>query len=165
MANNTLDVEFHITYEDVRQTKFATEKSILDASKTVYRAENIKIKEYLDKNILTVLDITTFGYFSGMFKPFGSTVMPSLMTNYYSIKLRIVRKEIVTRIIDQNNLELSSNFKSELLSFFIQTYRLPSGQAVLSKIYRALALKYHPDKGGNEEIMKYINELKGRYIK
>ena len=158
-----VSVEINIGYSDVHDTKFDTEYSILDKNKRVYKVENTKIRKWLEENNYSILDIEQFAYISGMFKPFGSTAMPALMANYYTLKIKLSRKTV--KIINEK-LELTSNYKAELLNYFVHTYSLPNGQALLSKMYRTLALKYHPDKaGGDPEIMKYINELKSRYLK
>lgn len=167
MLKQKINVEIHIGYDDVQKTSFKTEYSILNKDKLVYVIENKKIRDWLDQNNLSVLDIEQHAYISGMFKPYGSTAMPSTMTNVYTIILKCVRSTVHQTIkATDKEIKLTSNYKSELLNLFVHTYSLPDGQAILSKMYRTLALKYHPDKaGGDAEIMKYINELKSRYIK
>jgi hypothetical protein len=166
MLKQTINVEIHVGYDDVQKTLFATEYSILDKDKLVYTVENKKIRAWLEQNNLNIFDIKVFGYISGMFKPYGSTAMPATMTNVYTVTLKCIRSGAKKFQATDKEIVLTSNYKSELLNLFVHNYSLPDGQELLKKMYRTLALKYHPDKaGGNPEIMKYLNELKSRYLK
>lgn len=159
----TIKFSFNITYEDVKRFDFTVDESILDKSKDVYAVENEMITNFLQNLHLTIRDVTACTYSSGMFKPFGAPNMQITMaTNYYTVYITANNPEY-SRLTEKTITTAST--KQEILNLFLYNYKLPASKSKLLKLYRDLALKHHPDKGGNEEIMKYINELKNRYIR
>jgi len=55
---------------------------------------------------------------------------------------------------EEENIFFPNIRKANLLSIFGQ---LPEG--IWKKIHRCLSLKFHPDKGGDPEVMKWVNKL------
>lgn len=126
----------------------------------IYLAEKIIVEENLITSKMKMKDVTRVTYESGMFQPFGFTVMPATSNDFYLVILTGSREvELNTTKPIDNGYDLL-RAKNEILLLFQNTPKVR-----LKSLYRTLAIQYHPDKpDGSEVIMKYLNELKDKYI-
>lgn len=155
MKREIIELKFNISYRDIANTEFkitespVTKRDLFSFNPRMYLAEYAKIVSELDKLHLNFNDIVQVGYISGMTRPFGIQNMPIAMSvDYYTVILKISRQR--EESIEEKKNQILKKFQTA-----------PMGTA--TKLYRELALKYHPDRGGNEELMKYVNTLKDRY--
>lgn len=69
------------------------------------------------------------------------------------LKIRVAQHE------HQISKLTSELFKVQMSKIFSSAYPKPNGSGSARRIYRELALKWHPDRGGSEMAMKAINEF------
>jgi hypothetical protein len=147
MIQKTVEFRIKISLNDIQKSPYGygVTKSIYPLKGgTMYIVEAEMVKQALTNAGLKIENVTTVAYESGIgFKPYGFTGSAAMSTDYYLIILRVL-KFVVPDVRQQI-----------LLQF--RTTNNPT------KLYRELAMKYHPDKGGDIEIMKYVNSLKERY--
>lgn len=71
-------------------------------------------------------------------------------------------KEVFFQILDDVDVFNSTN-QEESKKFINKVFQTVDNAAEAKSAYRKLAVKFHPDKGGHVEVMKYLNEVKEKY--
>jgi len=163
-----VEIRIKISSKDVMLYRFNIVESIYTQFRNyrgfqqkIYLAEKVLVEQNLITSKMKMRDVTRIYYESGMFQPFGFTTMPVTSSDFYLIIL------VGTREVELNASKPSDDgytklkAKNEILLLFQNTPK-----AKLKSLYRTLAIQYHPDKpDGSEDMMKYLNDLKDKYIK
>lgn len=155
MKTYITELKFNINYHDIASTEFkitespVTKRDLFSFNPRMYLAEYAKIVSELEKLHLTFNDIVQVAYISGMTRPFGMQNMPIATSyEYYTVVLKVSKQ--IQETLEDEKLKILKKFQTA-----------PRGTVI--KLYRDYAMKHHPDRGGNEELMKYVNTLKDRY--
>lgn len=155
MKKEIIELKFNITYHDISSTGFKitdspyTKRGLFNFNPRMYLSEYAKMMELLAASNLTINDVIQVRYISGLTRPFGmQNLQIATCFDYYTVILKLSRQKKET--IEDEKLKILKKFQT-------------TTKYTIVKIYREYAMKYHPDRGGNEELMKYINTLKDRY--
>lgn len=71
-------------------------------------------------------------------------------------------KDVFFQVLDDIDIFNSTDL-SATKAFVKKVFETVENDAEAKSAFRKLAVKYHPDKGGSEEVMKYLNDINEQY--
>lgn len=158
-----ITITLQIKYSDLHRSKFDTVENpynITHNRPLIYLHEKNLVEMALFQYEVSYKDIISITYISGLTKPYGYTGSPATYFDYYTIIIKL-----------SENPEQPKKSKPQEKIFketdrqMIQRKFMVTPQKERRKLYRELAMMYHPDKPtGSLELMKYINSLKDMYL-
>lgn len=148
MESKLLHIEFQITTGLLRDSKFRTIKSPYKFTpEVIYFAEYALIMSQLKAYNAHPLNVVNYAYICGLMQPYGMRGMTiSAAEDGYTVHI----------VVMINAVQSERQVYDEIRNQFIGANTLENRK----KLYRRLMLEHHPDKGGNEDIAKFINSFK-----